>query len=304
LNDLYAPALQASGSFVDPKTGTLIAGFTNTIGNPNLQPEVARTISAGVVVTPHWIEGLQASVDYYSISLTKALGTISTNIIIANCTTNINDPLCTRLIFAGPGGALSTITQFTVNVAQLSSSGFDIQANYSMDFWDGTLSLQTTDSYQDEITQSQPGTLTNDYAGVIDGNSRALIATGTPKWKGILDATYVAGPASVTVSSRWYGTGIVNNQWNTGNLANIAGGVPDMMPQNFFHIPVVAYLDFRGNYKWNDSISFYDAIDNALNTPPPLTLMYVTSTIHPQGTATSTYDQLGRQFRLGIRFNY
>jgi outer membrane receptor protein involved in Fe transport len=304
LNDLFALAAQSSSQTIDPKTGLPVSISTNTIGNPNLKPEEARTVSAGIVLTPHWIDGLQASVDYYSIDLTKALGTISSATILATCTTNINDPLCTRLIFNGPNGALRTITQFTVNIAEITTSGFDIQANYSMDFWDGTLALQTTDTYMDELTQSQPGTLTNDYAGVIAGTGGALNTAGTPKWKGTVAATYLTGPYSVTVQSRWFGTGIINNQWNTGNLANAAGGIPNAVPQYLFHLPLTAYLDLRGNYKWNDNISFYSAIDNALDTPPPYVLMSVRSTVHPQATATTTYDMLGRQFRLGVRFSY
>jgi hypothetical protein len=188
LNDLFALANQSASQSVDPKTGNTVSIFTNTIGNPNLLPEVAHTLSAGLIMTPHWVEGLQASVDYYSIHLSGALSTISSNTILQACTTNINDPLCTHLIFAGPAGsagpALSTILQYNVNVASITTSGFDIQANYTTDFWDGTLGLQTTDTYMDEITQAQPGTLTNDYAGVITGTGGALNSTGSPKWKG------------------------------------------------------------------------------------------------------------------------
>ena len=42
------------------------------------------------------------------------------------------------------------------------------------------------------------------------------------------------------------------------------------MTRPISRFPFIAYLDLRGNYKWNDNISFFGAIDNALNTPPPL----------------------------------
>ena len=307
LNDLYAVALQSSGTNIDPKTQALVATFTNTHGNPNLEPEVARTISAGVVLSPRWIDGLQLSVDYFSINLTKALGTISNTQITNTCSTNINDPLCARLTFAGPigakGPALSTVDQYTVNIATISTSGFDIQANYGFDFWNGQLNLMSTDTYQDQLTQSQPGTQTNDYAGVM-GGGRAPLATGTPKWKGVVEASYEEGAVTATISGRWFGTGILNNQWNTGNLANQAGGDPEALDPKWMHVPLTAFMDLRGNYRWNDNISFYGAIDNALGNPPPVALMFTTSTIHPQGTYTSVYDQLGRTFRIGVRASY
>jgi outer membrane receptor protein involved in Fe transport len=72
-------------------------------------------------------------------------------------------------------------------------------------------------------------------------------------------------------------------------------------------VPFTAYLDLRASYKWNDNIQFYGAVDNTTNTPPPL-VPPTTSQIQNNGgviaTNTTTYDLLGRAFRLGVRFNY
>src|SRR4051812_37807308 len=118
------------------------------------------------------------------------------------------------------------------------------------------------------------------------GGGRAPLSTGTPKWKGIVEASYEEGAVTATISGRWFGTGVLNNQWNTGNLANQAGGDPEAIDPKWFHVPLTAFMDLRGNYRWNDNISFYGAIDNALDNPPPVALMFTTSTIHPQGTYT------------------
>src|SRR5262249_48036577 len=61
LNELFTPDQFTGGSFQDPKTNLTVAIFTQTLGNPNLKPEVARTISGGVVFTPTFIEGLTFS---------------------------------------------------------------------------------------------------------------------------------------------------------------------------------------------------------------------------------------------------
>ena len=71
-----------------------------------------------------------------------------------------------------------------------------------------------------------------------------------------------------------------------------------------FEIPLWAYLDLRGNYKWNDNMSFYGAVDNLLNTPPALVPLASNNVIHSLPTNHSSYDLLGRQFRIGVRFNY
>jgi outer membrane receptor protein involved in Fe transport len=299
LNELFATALILNGSDRDPKTGISVTDFSDTTGNPNLRPEVARTVSGGIVFTPHWIEGFQLSADWYSIHLTGEIAAITKNQILAACTLNINDPLCSQLIFKGPGGALSSVILQPINIASLSTSGLDLQGNYTTPFWEGDLSLQASANYVDEITQTQPGVATNDYAGVL-GAGGASLFTGAPKWKGALSATYAAGAYSFTVQGRWMGTAILNNAWNDGNLATAA--TVDMVPSSVFHVPVTAYLDLRGSYKWTDNLSVYGAIDNLTNVPPPLVPLYSGNIIHAIPSSPFAYDLIGRQFRIGVRF--
>ncbi|HWY60616.1 MAG TPA: TonB-dependent receptor [Rhizomicrobium sp.] len=306
LSDLFAVNSRSNSSIKDPKTQVTVSVFTDTQGNPNLVPEVARTITGGIVLTPHWVEGLSASLDYYSISLDGGISPLSSTVYLNECNPTIpsvihpgqqgnpNDPLCTHLVFNGPGNppSLAFIEQTPLNIASQTVSGFDIQANYTMDFWEGSLAWQAQANYQDENTTAQPGTATNDNAGT----------GGNPKWKGILAADYTTGPVSVTVSSRWYGTSKFINTANTGNLATPA--TSNLYPTDKFEIPFWAYLDLRGNYKWNSNISFYGAIDNIFNTPPALVPFASNTVIHSLPTNPSSYDLLGRQFRLGVRFNY
>src|SRR5262249_55202491 len=41
----------------------------NLGGNPNLKPEKSDTYSAGVVITPRWVENLNVSIDYFDIKV-------------------------------------------------------------------------------------------------------------------------------------------------------------------------------------------------------------------------------------------
>ena len=307
LSDLFQPGSVNTGSSKDPKTGSTVTVITVLAGNPNLNPEVARTISGGIVLTPSFLEGFSMSADWFSIDLTGGLGTLSATTILNQCTPglpstafpgttgNVNDPLCTHLVFDGTNGALGHILQSTLNIASQTVSGLDMQANYSMDFWQGNIAWSAFANLQDENTTFQPGSGTNDSAG----------QGGTPKWKGVLSADYTTGPVSFTVQTRWYGTSKFTNLANTGNLSSAL--VSNLYDPAHFEVPFVAYLDLRGSYKWNDNIQFYGAIDNALNTPPAL-LADTSGAIQNNGgviaTNSTTYDMLGRAFRLGVRFNY
>ena len=302
LSDLFALGSQSNSSTKDPKTGLTQSVFTNTSGNKNLKPEVARTISGGVVLTPTFVDGLSISVDYYKIQLNGGIASISNSLILNTCTTAPNDMLCSKLIFDGPGGALGHISQSPVNIASEVASGFDIQANYTMPFWDGDLAWSFVGNYNDERSIiSQPGQPSNNYAGVLGADQPAQ-STGSPKWKGVISADYTTGPWSITPQVRWFGTGILSNQDNEGNLATAAAR--DRLPENVQHVPMWAYLDLRGSYQWNDEISFFGAIDNALNIPPALVPLASNNIIHSVPTSQSTYDLLGRQFRIGVRWNY
>ena len=70
-------------------------------------------------------------------------------------------------------------------------------------------------------------------------------------------------------------------------------------------IPAVAYLDLRASYKWNDNIQFYGAIDNVINTPPPIPAASSAAlNYYDQSTRDDIYDAIGRSFRIGVRVKY
>ncbi len=309
IQELFVPTSINTGSAKDPKTNQTVTVITNVTGNPNLNPETARTISGGVVLTPTFLDGFSMSADWFSINVTGEITTVSSNVILNQCNPslpsniypgqpgNANDPLCTHLVFGnGSGvGALTNINNSPVNIASQSVSGLDVQANYTMDFMGGNIAWTAFANLQDENTLKNPGNPTNDSAGT----------GGTPKWKGVLSADYTTGPVSFTVQTRWYGTSKYTNTANTGNLSTAS--LANLYDPAHFEVPFTAYLDFRGSYKWNDNIQIYGAVDNAINTPPPL-VPPTSSQIQSNGTDiatnTTTYDLLGRTFRLGVRFNY
>ncbi len=313
LFELFAPSSVNTGNCNDPKTGLTQSCVTNVIGNPALKPEVARTISGGIALTPRWIDGLTLSADWYSINLTGQIANVSATLIQSTCRANwlatgtLTDPLCSKLEFGGAvgtqGPALSRINNSPINQQSLATSGLDTQINYTMDFWEGTLDWQSTANYVDQITLTTPGQKPNNYAGVL-GAGRPAQSTGAPKWKGVISADYKTGPYSFTVQTRWYGSSILNNEWNDGNLARAA--TANMISSEFFHVDPVAYLDLRGSYKWNDGIQFYGAIDNFTNAPPPL-VPGNSGSIQSNGGpihSSNQFDLLGRAFRLGVRFTY
>jgi len=309
VQELFAPANVNTGSAQDPKTGLQASIINNVLGNPTLRPEVARTISGGIVLTPHWIPGLTFSVDWYNLNMTGQIATLSQNLILDTCKANINDPICAAtLVFSGPNGALSIINRVPININGQRTSGMDIAASYATDLWDGTLSTSFNATYVDELTNTSPSStpgvfIVNDYAGVLGAGAPQQTANAS-KWRGAVSGTYKTGPYSFTTQVRWFGSAILNNFWNTGNLAPASARWT--VSDDIFHVDPTAYLDLRASYELNPEIQFYAAVDNALDIPPqmkPGTFDGVQSNGGPIHSVTQ-YDLLGREVRLGIRFNF
>lgn len=310
IQDLFAPANVNTGNCIDPKTNITQSCINNVLGNPALNPEIARTVSGGVILTPTFLPGLTLSVDYYSINLTGQISAISNNVILNTCRAqwlaagNLNDPLCSALVFNGPGGSLNIINRVPVNLSSLSTSGFDVAASYFFnDVLGGDLTLSASGTYNDQITLVQAGQPDNNYAGVL-GTGTAPQSTGQPKWKGQFAANYRTGPWSVTAQVRWFGSAILNNQWNTGNQAPATARW--MVADDVFNVDPTAYLDLRASYQYTDNIELYGAIDNLLNIPPQMRPPFSNSVQSNGGPihSSTVYDYLGRELRAGVRFKF
>ncbi|MEP6830966.1 MAG: TonB-dependent receptor [Rhizomicrobium sp.] len=298
LSELFNSGVSTLSSAVDPRDNVNKPIFTQASGNSTLQPEIATTVSGGVVLTPHWIDGLSISADWYSILIKQSIFTTSSTQVLALCNANAASPYCSQLVFQGPqlagfpAGtlALSAIKTFPANSASQTVSGLDFQADYVMPLFNGILNWHLVGNYTDEQTQNAIG-INFDYAGSL---SNASSITGTPKFKTTLASTYTEGGWSGTVQGRFIGAGKLNNAWGPLQVDNNS-------------VPAIAYLDLRGSYKWNDNLQFYAAVDNVINTPPPnipSTQAQGQNAYYFSAIREDIYDAIGRQYRVGIRFNY
>jgi outer membrane receptor protein involved in Fe transport len=292
ISELFAVPQYNRGTLLDINTKKTANIFYTAQGNLNLVPEEANSVSGGVVFTPSWIEGLSASLDYYSIHISKAIVATNNTQILTQCTQG-NAAFCQYMFFGAAGfptdypNALNLVINPTVNAGEQTTDGFDFQSNYQMDLFAGTIAFSALGNYTTSFTQTLFGQYA-DGAGVL-GSDYAY--TGTPKFKGALQATYAEGPWEGSVKGRFISSARLNPTWNTG----AAGGTT--VDNN--NIPWVGYLDLSLSYKWNDSVQFYGTVKNTTNTPPP----NIPSTTGGASTSLLIYDGIGRFYQGGIRIN-
>ncbi len=301
------------GQFVAPNPADQYNGFVG--GNISLNPEVADTYTAGVVLTPTFLPGFTASVDYFNIDISQAIGGIGSDTILAACTSTA-DPFFCGLINRDPSGSLwRSAAGFTTNVTQniggFSTSGIDAQVNYSTEIGDlGTLTFNFLGTYLDELVTdtgvSIPGLdQTFDCVGLY-GN---VCGQPSPEWRhqARLGFNFRGGFGA---SVRWrYFDGVTldavdpnTNLNNPSGTGPAPGGVARPGAAGF---DAVNYFDLTFTFAAGDNFNFVLGANNVLDKAPPTT----GSQACPAGSCNGNvyaqqYDALGRYLFAGVTLDF
>jgi len=286
LNELFSTGVATSGSAVDPASGRNVPIFTFRTGNPKLRPEIARTYSAGIVLTPRRLPGFSMSADYYNITIDDAINTLTSQQVLARCTAG-EAQFCNQLVFGGVGGALSQINLFPLNISTDAVEGMDLQADYSRQLLGGSINVRLIGNYVFRQSQNQLGVKVN-YAGGIGPDNPV---EGVPRARFNLATTFARGRVSTTVQTRFIGAAKLVNAWTAKDV-----------DRN--RVPPIAYLDLRGAYRLTPAIELYGTVDNLLNQDPPMvpgTSYQGQNVYYFTATRGDIYDLIGRAFRVGVR---
>ncbi len=304
ISELYSPGLLSAQQCRYPSDSVFYQCFALQGGNKALQPEKAITVSGGVVLTPSLVPGLTLSADWYSINIHGAIDTVDFQTLIDRCLAG-QTIYCGQLVFAGGAAQPTQVNVFPLNSAADSVSGLDVAGNYTHPLLGGTLTWNLTGNYTDQQTRTAQG-ITYDRAGAL-GGSPDVYASGMPKLRANLSATYEEGSLSFTVQTRFIGSAVLSN--GTQGVARLVsaslspagvltrGDIRGLVDDN--SIGAVTYLDLRGAWRWSDALLFYAAMDNAGGVSPPI----VATTGGGNTPNAAIYDTLGRTLRIGVRFN-
>jgi len=285
LGELFTPTAVSLVSIFNPGTSSINTPVqVTTSGNPTLDPEEADTFTAGVVLSPSALPGLQFSVDYYSIDIAGQIASINGQQVADLCFIQGEQPFCDR-ITSDPAGVITAINTSFANLNRFKTSGLDIEMRYRVPLQEmlasvpGDLSLRVlgTRVYGREITYLTDGS-TEDTAGEFD----------VPHWKSFFFADYKLGRFGLGLDWRWYGGGNLDN-------ARVEGGVGPGTT-NLNKLGSVSYtgLNFSyeaelGNLKRSE---FFVRVDNLFDRAPPFPL---TSAFNDGG---------GRGYRAGVRLAF
>ena len=286
LSELFSAGVTVQSRAVDPGTGGNVPIFSTTRGNEDLDPEIADTFTAGIVLHP--VSDLNLSLDYYSISIEGAISSVGAQTVLARCVAG-ESAFCSQLIFAGANGQLSEIISFPRNLSSEETSGLDFQLDHQLSLFGGNLSTRLMGNYILDQEQTALG-VTTDFAGALGRDAAVL---GIPKLRATLTETFESGPLSATLQGRFIGAGKLVNGWTSKDVDDNT-------------VPSIFYVDMRGSYEITDQVQVFAAVDNLFDRDPPnVAVSYLNAaSLFSTPIRADIHDQLGRSYRLGVRVTF
>jgi outer membrane receptor protein involved in Fe transport len=287
LSELFAANFESQGAtVVDRGNNQTVPIRTVTGGNPDLNPEVAKTKTIGVVLQPDFIPSLRLSADYFDIQLDNAISTVTGQDVVDRCFAGAQD-FCAG-ITRDAVGAIFRVKTVSYNATYLKTNGWDLQASYRLPMetlfagQSGDLNFAANFTYTAHLETLASGLLI-DRAGQVT-------TPGTPKWRGTVRSTYANGPVNVSVLGNFVGKGKYDTTY----------GPLDLNKNNY---PAYFYLAVNGSYDVSESTNVFLKIDNLLDTDPPLLSGNTIIRAQAAGSA-GYYDVIGRSFTVGVRLKY
>ena len=300
LFELFAGAQSQPVNFTDPHTQSSNSIRQVTGGNPNLVPEIGDTFSAGVVLSPSFLPGFNASIDYYDLKIKGAITTQGLLDVVNECeTSNGTSPTCALIQRPLPFSDRSAanfpiqVDLITQNISFLRTSGFDVAMSYRTRVGEGELTLRAYLNYLDRFE-----TQTNSIAPVLDSAGHGISSqTGfaRPRIKSTVSVNYATGGLNLFVQESIIGKVIIGNI--KGDPAQVYA-VPPIDP--------VFYTDATVSYKFEEvdgAPEFFVTATNLFDRKPPLVAAAAApGLIYP--TLFTVYNVAGRTLTAGVRFKF
>lgn len=265
-----------------------INGFVG--GNPDLQEETGKTITAGAVFTPRALPGLSLTADYFDITIEDAISTLGRSYSVEQCLLTGEPIYCNNVIRNSHTGLLTTVNDRAVNVARLESRGFDVGLRYSSPLGllsDDKLGVEVNYTYLlDFITQSDPTADPEENAGTFGASYSTHRASGRLTYG--FDGQSLSWQTTVMSGGPFYRYRFISND-------------PAVLALNDIRTYWLHNVQYSAEV--GEDFTFYLNVDNLFDAKP----QYLPGTPYgtPTGLETSdSFDLFGRRYGAGVRFRF
>jgi outer membrane receptor protein involved in Fe transport len=289
------------------------------VGSPDVQPETARTVTAGMVLTSPWrdnpyLSRARLSVDYYRIRIDDAIEFVSMDYLYRLCLGSsgvaaaLANPACASIQRDPTSGSDSLDVTPAANLATIDTAGIDIQADWAVALSDiyrpipGNFAVNVAVNILDHYdTKSDPYASWIRWKGTLGPNLTGLDA-GAYAWRLNTNFAYTVGPAMVGLGWR--------------HLPRVAA-VNSVLAGNGLPTDAWDVFDLNASLSLPHGMQLRAGIQNLLDTEPGITgatsSVYLNGQIQSLGSSMGTggpttnagyYDALGRRFYIGLKARF
>ncbi len=285
-----------------------VVGFSG--GNPDVKPEKADTTTAGIVFQPSFLQGFQASVDWYKVEIDGAIAQLSSQVIVDQCN-NGDTSLCQYVIrnndtSRNPLGDITQLNAFFLNLNKETYQGIDFELGYrkALTLFGGgpeSITARVFATHYITVQQVSPNSRAAN-GSVVPGAVINNLLTTPDSATAILG--YRNGGISVTTVGRYTDTRNVNRLYeeSTVRAATQTGftTVDDNTVGSMF------FMDL--NVSWEPEIlsglRLYSTITNLLDHKPAILPTVGGRTGFGPGVATIGSDLIGRRYVVGAEYKF
>ncbi len=233
-------------NFTDPLTARFLG---QTGGNPNLEEEEAETITYGVVLTPRFLDGFTATIDYWDISIENGIASVTAQNIVDACydAPDLNNQFCAlftrnRTVGSPTFGGFNYLLQTQLNFSGIEASGVDFNVGYVLDLdrgggdrW-GTLRANVAGTYLEDRNNFP---FVNDPARA----NPVKLELGFPEWAFNTTVQWQVKDVTVSLFSSYQGEQALPST----EIENIANFSPQFLDEFWSHNASIRW-DFKEDY--------------------------------------------------------
>ncbi|GAB59369.1 TonB-dependent receptor plug domain-containing protein [Rheinheimera nanhaiensis] len=198
------------------------------VSSPDLSPETSTSNTIGFVYNPSWVEGLEMTVDYYSIEVEDSIGRYGAPRLLTEYAAG--DAFAAQFIDRDPNtGFITDIRNFLQNSGKYEVEGVDAYFAYRMPETEfGTFKFAVDIAHA--ITNKFDG---EEQLGVQYGDA------GYPEWKGTFSIDWMMGNWDAHWDTRWVDK--MDNYYTVAFGLTAEDGVTEVLPSYFVHDVSVGY---------------------------------------------------------------
>jgi iron complex outermembrane recepter protein len=273
-----------------------VAGFQ--VGNPDLLPEEAQTLTYGFVFNPTFLRDFSLTVDRFEIEVEGFINTFGRQTIANDCYDTADRQFCelltrgTNPVVSGATWVLNAIDDTVGNLSTYDIRGIDVEARYGFDLASafrsesnlGRIGLQALVTFYDTAEQvARPGAVPLELLGFAGGSTSDQ---GYLEEQAIIDVNYNRGNIAVNWNARYIG--------HTG-----------MTPLNtaFPEVGSHTYHNVRLGLGFGEGSEVFLGLTNVFDKQPPF-FGSGTSGTQALDTIPGFYDVFGRSYYGGVRVKF